>query len=94
MQGIYAIYDNKAEAIIGGLHLFRNDTAAIRFFGDMATAEKTVIQTHTEDFDLLCLGTLDDINCIRSDDGENPIRRPVLTGKQWLAAQETTNNAS
>lgn len=84
MQTVYAIYDTKAEAIIGGLHLFRNDTAAIRFFSDLANADKTIINTHTEDFDLQALGDLTEDNILES------YAKPklVLSGAKWLAAQE------
>lgn len=86
MQGIYGVYDNKAEAIVGGLYLFRQDAAAIRMFGDIASDPKTLVGMHTEDYDLLLLGMLQENSTLTATD---PIK--VMTGAAWLAAQQARN---
>lgn len=88
---IYAIYDNVAEAIIGGLHLHAHAAPAIRMFGDVATLPNSQIQLHPSDFDLLLLGVLNEDNSI------SPCKETILTGATWSAAQiqpENTQNAS
>lgn len=81
---IYAIYDNVAEEIIGGLHLHPHQAPAIRMFGDIAKLPNSQIGMHPQDFDLLLLGTLLDDNSIE------PSKRvvPIITGEAWSAAQQ------
>lgn len=81
---IYAIYDNVAEAIIGGLHLHPHQAPAVRMFGDIAKLPNSQIALHPQDFDLLMLGTLLDDNTIE------PAKKviPIITGAAWSAAQQ------
>lgn len=78
---IYAIYDNVAESIIGGLHLHPHPAPAIRMFGDVAALPNSQIGLHPADFDLQLLGTLNDDNSI------TPHKETILTGATWAAAQ-------
>lgn len=78
---IYAIYDNVSEMIIGGLQLHAHAAPAIRTFGDIAVMQDSQIGRHPNDFDLICLGTLNDDNTITSQHGI------VLSGATWAAAQ-------
>lgn len=80
--GIYAIYDNLAKAILGGLHLYKHDAAAIRFFSDIATTANTQINKHPSDFDLVRLGFLE------NEVELTPLHEVILTGANWLAAQQ------
>lgn len=81
--GIYAIFDVVAQMIIGGLQLHRHHAAAIRMFGDVASAKDTAIAQHPKDFNLIFLGQLNDDNTIMA------IVPPevVISGSAWLAAQ-------
>lgn len=84
-QGIYAIVDKVAKDILGGLHLHRHPTTAIRFFSDIARQPNTIIASHPEDFALVLVGWLD-------VDGEGDLSvvedvQVVLEGASWAAAQ-------
>lgn len=78
---IYAIYDNVAKTITGGLHLHKHQASAIRFYSDVALTKDTNVNRHTEDYDLVQLGHLKDNSALQSD------YKVILTGKTWLAAQ-------
>lgn len=84
-KGIYAIYDLKAEDIIGILQVHGHEAVAIRTFKDIATAERSMVQTHPEDYNLIQLGFLD------SGDSSNmphiiPAYQLVITGAALMAA--------
>lgn len=81
---IYAIYDNVAQAIIGGLHLHSHAAPAIRMFGDVAALPNSQIGLHPGDFDLLVLGVLNEDNTI------SPQKETILMGATWAAAQKST----
>lgn len=88
---IYAIYDNVAQAIIGGLHIQPHAAPAIRMFGDVAALPNSSIGLHPADFDLVQLGVLNEDNTI------TPQKEIILTGANWAAAQiqpEAPRNAS
>lgn len=59
---IVAIQDNKAEAITNQnyLMLHRHIATATRMFTDLAQDAQSGLHKHLEDYDLVCLGTLDD----------------------------------
>jgi hypothetical protein len=84
MKSIYAIYDNVAEQIIGGLHVFPHQAPAIRLYGDIAIMPESTIGKHPQDFDLICIGVLNEDTTI------TPVKETVLTGAQWSAAQLRT----
>jgi hypothetical protein len=86
-KGIYAIYDKSAQAIVGGLHLYVNDAAAIRFFGDVAVDPQTFVARHIEDHDLIKIGVLDEVNALVTDCLQYV---EVITGTAWKAAQTST----
>lgn len=79
---IYAVYDNVADDILGGLHIHRHEAAAIRFYGDIATLPDSLIGKHPQDFDLVQLGHINRHGRIVGE------FRIVLTGAQWAAAQQ------
>lgn len=91
MNKLYALYDLKVGAVVGGLHLFRHHAAAIRFFGDLAADGRSTLSLHVDDFHLVCLGEFDD---------ELPLITPmvhpelVLTGAQWAASQSSSTGAA
>lgn len=56
------IYDKKAEEMIGGVFLARTKGEAIRMFSDgvnQAGEQRSVVQLHPEDFQLVQVGLLD-----------------------------------
>lgn len=69
MQNLYAIRDRIARALVGNsmylIFAFRNDGLAIRYFGDAIMDEKSILNRHATDYELVCLGELHD-----SEDGE------------------------
>lgn len=79
---IYAIYDNVAQDIIGGLHLHSHAAPAIRMYGDVAALPNSQIGLHPADFDLILLGILNDDQTI------TPVKEIALSGSQWQAAQQ------
>lgn len=97
MRNIYAIRDRLAGSVTT-LHLHAADVAAIRFFGDVASHEGTLVNKHPKDFELIRLGSVDDngrvsVPCevVKTDDGysvrfDEPV--VVLTGELWVAAQQ------
>lgn len=84
MRQIYALYDNVAKAIIGGLSLHYHDAPAIRMYSDIATMPQSTVGMHPADYDLLHIGSLSDEGII------TPVNRTVITGAQWLASQQPT----
>lgn len=86
LRHIYAVYDNVAQAVIGGLQLHYHDAPAIRMYSDIAHMPESTIGMHPQDYDLLDLGTLTDDPEIYS------ARRTVLTGAAWLASQTPRPN--
>ena len=87
-KSIYAIVDTKAETIIGGLHLFAHEAAAVRFFGDIASDAQTMVARHIGDHQLLELGEIDETT------GDiRPDSRVVITGAAWKAAQTSEDNS-
>lgn len=83
-NGIYAVYDNVATDITGGLHLHKHQAAAIRMFADVASDPKTMIAQHPQDYDLIQLGTLGDNHEIE------PRYTVILKGSVWHAAKTPT----
>lgn len=77
--GIYAIQDTLALTLVGGLHLFRTDAPAVRFFSDVASQPETIIAKHLSDHQLLCLGELDEETGAITEAAP----RVVLTGSAW-----------
>lgn len=82
MQKIFAVYDNVADLIIGGLHIHPHQAPAIRMFGDIAALPNSQIGLHPADFDLLLLGVLNEDHTI------TPCKETILTGATWAAAQQ------
>lgn len=99
MKRVYAILDTASEMLFGGLHLFPSDTPAIRFFGDIASDQQTMIARHPKDFALVHVGDVYDngqwcneqVEGVTDERGQPVYRqttlRLVMTGEQWLAAQ-------
>lgn len=82
-RSIVAIIDNVTGDLAGPISLQAHDAAAVRLFGDVASMKDTMVGRHIEDHDLVSIGILN---------GETleivPERRIIISGKQWLAAQQ------
>lgn len=85
MKQIYALRDTLAGSIVGGLFLHPHDAPAIRFFGDVASDQQTMIARHINEHELIMLGTLDEETGDIAP--EVPVRL-VITGAAWKAAQQ------
>lgn len=81
IRHIYALFDNVANAIVGGLILHYHDAPAIRTYTDIANIPESTVGMHPQDYDLLDLGTINDNGIITAD------RRTVLTGAAWIASR-------
>lgn len=92
MRNMYCVYDLKSEAIAGGIILERLDAPAIRAFHDaLDPKHATVLSSHPADFQLICLGSVDDSGQIVV----NPSwLTPVATGAQWAAANYLNEEVS
>lgn len=86
MKKLYTIWDNAAQAILPHIMVFSHDTAAVRMFGDECARKESLISKHIADFELLCLGNIDESGNISH---EGPA--VVITGKAWLAAQHRSD---
>lgn len=82
-RNIYAIIDRKTEDLLGPLTIQNADAAAIRFYGDILGNPQA---RHQEDYDLLCLGEFN----THPEPRLIAATRTVLTGANWLAAQQQT----
>lgn len=91
-KGIYAIHDNKAQDIVSILQVHIHEAVAIRTFTDIALSERSAIQQHPEDFDLIRLGFLDiSDNTHGGRIGLIPAYQLVLTGAALMAALTQQN---
>lgn len=83
---IYAVYDNVAGCIIGGLITETTDAPAIRAFYDALNPKNnTILSQHPGDYDLRCLGNIDD----QGDIEGILTTRIVTTGEAYLAITNT-----
>lgn len=78
---IYAILDTVANELAGPLATHSNDTAAIRFFGDLLSNVENIAK-HAADYHLLSLGTILEHHAIEA------LTEVIMTGEAWLAAQK------
>lgn len=90
ITNLYAIYDNKAETIIGPVISEKHDAAAIRTYTDLLREPKVSLSQHPADYDLIGLGS---IHNIAGEIAINPQTRLILSGAQWLATQNRDNNS-
>lgn len=58
--GIYAIRDTAADSIIGGLHMFKHDAVAVRFFMDIASDHQTMVARHLADHEIVKVGDIEE----------------------------------
>lgn len=97
-QGLYAVYDEIAASIHGGIMMFSHDAPAMRFFEDLCKDERTNIAKHLTDYKLIHIGDIDDQTAMLQPGGGYtlhgtqidtlPLTRDVLTGRQWKALHD------
>lgn len=90
MKKLYAILDRAAPGVLGGVHVFPSDTAAIRFFGDLVSDPNTMMGRHPKDHDLLCIASMDDENGELLTEGFPSV---IITGAALYDAIEAQRKA-
>lgn len=83
---IYVIYDRRARAVVGGLHIMKHDEVARRMYTDMANDRNTIIGMHPMDYDLMSNGSFSEETGLITATKK---MQPVLTGQQWIESQRT-----
>lgn len=97
-QQLYAVYDNVAKALTGGVMVFSHDAPAIRVFVDALSEPSSILSKHPDDFALICLGeiaepdTVDNATDLPAILAYGP--RVVLTGTAWKANNEALAEAN
>lgn len=81
---IIAIIDNKAEDITPQHYLWihRHIATAIRMFTDIINDPNTQVHQHPADYDLVQLGTLNELNRL------TPTYEILMTGRAYITARD------
>lgn len=93
MKSIYAIRDRLAQELVGlSMYLlmcFRTDEQAARYFADAINDDKSILNKHPGDYELLRLGTINE----RGQIAVSADPQLILTGDTVIALQQppTTN---
>lgn len=66
-KGLYVIFDKVANAVAGPVMTYAHDAVATRAFMDIAGNKDSSLYQHVEDYDLLCVGVLDEEKCVVSE---------------------------
>lgn len=88
MKHIYAIRDRVADALVGNamylLMVFRTDQEAVRYFADCILDEKSILNKHPSDYEMIKNGAVDDNGFI------SHLNSPeiVATGDAIMALQQ------
>lgn len=82
---LVTIVDLAADMIIGGIHLFAHEAAAVRFFGDLVADSQTMIARHPKDHVLRLVGTIDE-----TTGAITPDSRDIITGAALAEVQRQT----
>lgn len=102
---IYAIYDNKAQDIISDqIWIERHNVQAIRNFQQAYQNPKSLVNKYIEDYDLVCLGEMNDEGHITGHDFTtnpngtathlNTLFQIILRGKDLAALQAPVPDAN
>lgn len=84
MRRLYVVRDNKAEDVGDQVLVCKSDSVAVRAFTDgLQNPSNGNMHRYPEDFDLLCIGSLDDTGFVENEG----CPRLVLQGAQWKLAQ-------
>lgn len=85
MKRLYVIRDNVAKAAAGPVMTFAHDAVATREFRDIALNQKSSLNAHMEDYDLLCIGEFEEESCEIGGYGQPTV---VVSGAALKAMQE------
>lgn len=85
-KGIYVIRDNIAQTALGGPLVFPHHAVAVRFFGDLAKDQQSVIHKYLDDHSLLYIGTFDEESSKIEPLAEGV--ETIITGAAWRAAHQ------
>lgn len=83
---LYCIFDNVARELVGTIIRVANDEVARRSFHDALQQPNTPVASHPADFDLLFLGSVDQLGNITA----GPVD-VLARGADWLAANKENN---
>ncbi|WNK15124.1 MAG: nonstructural protein [Microvirus sp.] len=84
---IFAVYDDVANEITGGLVMDNSNAPAIRAFHDALKMKDSQLATHPGDFRLIMLGEIDTTQGIIIP-RFNDTNETIATGAAWLEAME------
>lgn len=86
MKTIYAIKDRVAQEIVGNamyqLFTFRTDQQATRYFADAIHDDKSMLNKHPDDYELIKIADIDDDGNITAEHGPSV----VITGTILMGA--------
>lgn len=88
-KALYAIRDNMAQEVLGGVHVFAHDAVAVRFFMDIAADVGNMIHRHPQDHELVRVGYIETETGV-IEGHEVPVS--VVTGATLVAMQEANKN--
>lgn len=80
---IVAIVDTLTQDIVGPLQMYPHPAPAVRMFGDVIMMQGSQVGAHPKDYELRCLGTIDNECKIAPWDGPDVL----ITAEAWVAAQ-------
>lgn len=83
MRGVYAIYDTKAEDILGPLLNVKHEAVAVRMFQDAIVQPDSQLKAHADDYELIRLGYIDDTGRSLVPDAA-----VIVTAKALVAANQ------
>lgn len=83
---LVAIVDTMANDYAGSVMVVPHPNVGVRLFGDVCKDPQTQISKHVEDYQLVQLGI------VQSDLHITDAYEVIITGKQWLAAQQPTGD--
>lgn len=88
MKRLYVIWDNKAEDTAGPfITLAGHDAVAVRDFSDVLNQEGSRLGMHAQDYDLVCLGELNQSNVTGHPEVTGEPRH-VINGRVLMDAQK------
>lgn len=93
-QRLYAIYDIKSEALVSKVvQILNTDAEASRMFEGVIATPGTLIHDHPQDFNLICLGTID-ADTLQLTPNLTSLHVPISTGANIVREiQRARNNA-
>lgn len=95
MKTLYAIRDRVAEELVSmqmySVFVFKTDQQAARYFADAILSDKSILNQHPSDYELIKIGVLSDNGTIDTPWGPPHI---IITGDALTATQPKTDQPS